>query len=103
MASVRAHLSPSELLNSLRTLGVLCDQPRYPDSAVDSRESGDVEISVEINEAGQVTKAWGQTGSWHLHETAIPAAERARFKPLLINGQPVKFTGRLRYTFAAPK
>ena len=78
-------------------------QPRYPDSALDSRESGDVEISVEINEAGQVTKAWGQTGSWHLHETAIPAAERVRFKPLLINGQPVKFTGRLRYTFAAPK
>jgi TonB family protein len=75
-------------------------QPRYP---LDTRESGDVEISVEINEAGQVTKAWGQTGSWQLHQTAIPAAEQVRFKPLLINGQPVQFTGRLRYTFATPK
>ena len=75
-------------------------QPRYPES---TRESGDVEISVEINEAGQVTKAWGQTGSWDLHKTAIPAAEQVRFKPLLINGQPVQFTGRLRYTFTPPK
>jgi TonB family protein len=91
------------------TLGILnyratnLPQPPYPQSARDKGESGDVEISVEINEAGQVTKAWGQTGSWDLHETAIPAAERVRFKPLLINGQPAKFTGRLRYTFAAPK
>jgi len=91
------------------TLGILnyralsLPQPRYPESAIANRESGDVEISVEINEAGEVTTAWGQTGSWRLRETAIPAAERVRFKPLLINGQPAKFTGRLRYTFAAPK
>ncbi len=91
------------------TLGILnyramdLPQPRYPQSVLDRRESGDVEISVEINEAGQVTKAWGQTGSWQLHEAAIPAAERVRFKPLMINGQAIKYTGRLRYTFAAPK
>jgi TonB family protein len=81
-------------------------QPPYPDFAArytPDREEGDVEIAVEVSETGQVTKAWGQNGDAFLYETAISAAERVRFKPLMVNGKPSKFTGRVRYTFTAPK
>ncbi|HEV8367579.1 MAG TPA: hypothetical protein VGQ39_06460 [Pyrinomonadaceae bacterium] len=78
-------------------------QPPYPDLPVHLRKSGDVEIAVEVSETGQVLKAWGQYGNSWLYDTAVPAAERVRFKPLIINGKAAKFTGRLRYTFTAPK
>jgi Gram-negative bacterial TonB protein C-terminal len=65
--------------------------------------SGDVRIAVVISEMGQVLKAWGRDGPPLLHGPAADAAKRARFKPLLVNGKAVKFSGELQYTIAAPK
>jgi tetratricopeptide (TPR) repeat protein len=78
-------------------------QPSYPEIALYTRPSGDVLIAVVINEAGQVVKSWGQDGPPLLQGPAIEVAKRARFKPLMVNGNAVKFSGYLQYTFAAPK
>jgi TonB family protein len=92
------------VLGILNYRAVSLPQPSYPTFPPDLHESGDVEFAVEVSETGQVTKAWIQdAGKMWFRETGVAAAERARFKPLLVNGQPAKFTGLVRYTFTAPK
>jgi TonB family protein len=75
------------------------EAPPYHPAAKSRRLSGSVFIKVDIDETGVVTDAKILCGADLL---AIPSREAAlkwRFKPTIINGQPVKVRGILTFNF----
>jgi len=74
-------------------------QPVYPAPAKALRLSGDVTVQVTIDEEGNVISAVATSGHPLLKQAAVDAARRAKFKPTLLSGQPVKVTGIITYKF----
>jgi len=74
--------------------------PVYPDTAKRMRISGTVTIEVVIDENGKVISAAATAGPVTLREVAVQAAQRARFSPTKLSGQPVKVSGVINYKFA---
>lgn len=74
-------------------------QPAYPSIAVAARASGTVNVHVTVDESGYVSSAKAITGHPLLQQAAVTAAERARFSPTLLSGQPVKVSGVISYNF----
>ena len=73
--------------------------PVYPDSARRSRVEGTVDVEVVIDENGKVLSAKVISGPPALRDSAVQAAQRARFTPTKLSGQPVKVTGKIVYHF----
>ena len=76
--------------------------PIYPDLARRSRTSGKVEVEVTVDENGKVISARAISGPPVLRDVAVQAAQRARFSPTKLSGQPVKIVGRIDYNFTLP-
>ena len=74
-------------------------EPAYPDAAKASGASGKVAVQVVVDENGRVTTAKATSGHPALREAATQAARKARFRPTLLSGQPVKVTGLITYNF----
>ncbi len=74
--------------------------PQYPDAARRMRVSGTVVVEVVIDEYGKVISARASSGPFGLREAAVQAAERARFSPTKLSGQPVKVSGVINYKFS---
>jgi len=74
-------------------------QPPYPAPAKAVRASGDVTVQVTIDESGDVISAVAVSGHPLLRQAAVDAAKRAKFKPTLLSGVPVKSTGIIIYKF----
>ena len=64
-------------------------QPIYPILAKQARVQGDVVIDSVIDQQGEVTQMKVVSGSPLLVEAAIQALEQWRYRPTLLNGQPV--------------
>jgi TonB family protein len=73
--------------------------PVYPESARRMRIEGVVEIDVMIDENGRVVSAKAISGPASLRDSAVEAAQRAKFTPSKLSGQPVKVTGKIVYNF----
>jgi TonB family protein len=84
--------------------GKAVDLPKavYPEEAKKSRASGTVQVQVLVDETGKVVSAKAIFGPEGLRDAAVKAAMRAKFKPTIIGGAPVKVTGILTYDFVAP-
>jgi TonB family protein len=76
--------------------------PTYPEVARRMRASGTVEVEVIVDENGKVISARAVSGPGMLRDVAVQAAERARFSPTKLSGQPVKISGRINYNFTLP-
>lgn len=74
--------------------------PQYPETAKRMRISGTVSVDVVIDENGKVISAEASSGPVTLREAATLAAQRARFSPTKLSGQPVKVSGVINYKFA---
>ncbi len=74
--------------------------PIYPDAARRMSTSGTVIVEVVIDEQGKVISARATSGPSSLREAAVQAAQRARFSPTKLSGQPVKVTGVISYRFS---
>ena len=74
-------------------------QPAYPAEAKAARASGPVQVSVTINEAGEVTNAEAINGHPLLRDAAATAARQWKFKPTELGGQSVKVNGTLTFNF----
>lgn len=74
--------------------------PTYPDTAKRMRIAGTVTVEVVIDENGKVISATATGGPVTLREVAVQAAQRARFSPTKLSGQPVKVSGVINYKFA---
>ncbi|HEX6278673.1 MAG TPA: TonB family protein [Pyrinomonadaceae bacterium] len=74
--------------------------PPYPPAAKAIGIAGDVNVQVLINEQGDVVSAQAITGHVTLKAEAERAARRAKFRPTLLSGEPVKVTGVIIYRFS---
>lgn len=73
--------------------------PDYPAIAKAAHASGNVTVSVTIDEDGNVVSARAVSGHPLLQAAAVTAARQAKFPPTKLSGQPVKVSGVLVYTF----
>ncbi|MDT7543045.1 MAG: periplasmic protein TonB [Acidobacteriota bacterium] len=74
--------------------------PTYPAAARSARIGGKVTVYLLLDEKGEVAAVQRTEGNDLLRRAAEEAARRWRFRPTIINGQPVRVTGSLNFTFA---
>lgn len=75
--------------------------PPYPPAAKAVRAAGAVNVSVSIDESGNVVSASAVSGHPLLRQAAESAARQSKFTPTVLSGQPVKVTGIIVYNFVA--
>ncbi len=73
--------------------------PAYPASAKMRRARGVVPVRVTIDEQGKVIEAKAVCGDAELAAASVEAAEKSKFTPTMLGGQPVKVTGIIIYNF----
>jgi TonB family protein len=71
----------------------------YPPIARAARAEGEVQVQVTVDEEGRVIAARAMRGHPLLQQAAVEAARYAKFKPTVVDGQPVKVSGVLTYNF----
>ncbi|MDQ3800803.1 MAG: energy transducer TonB [Acidobacteriota bacterium] len=77
-------------------------KPEYPAAAKAIRASGTVNVEVTLDESGSVISAKAVSGHPLLQAAATAAARQAKFRPVMLNEQPVKVSGVIVYNFVAP-
>src|SRR5215475_2055103 len=77
--------------------------PIYPSIAKQINASGEVLVSIIINENGRVIDAKAIKGHPVLRAAAEEAARKWVFKPTLLDGKPVKQPGTLTFVFTPPR
>lgn len=78
-------------------------QPVYPDEAKEQKIEGIVVVAIVIGDDGNVILAKAKSGPEALYAASEQAASKARFKPTMLNGEPVKVTGAMTYNFVLDK
>jgi protein TonB len=74
-------------------------KPLYPQTAVILNLQGTVKVQITIDENGRVVSSKAAEGHPLFRQVAEQAARIAKFKPTLLNGEPVKVTGVIVYHF----
>ena len=91
-----------EILKISRVLNgsaISLPKPGYPPNAAVLNLEGSARIQVTIDESGKVISAKAVDGHPFFRVVAERAALGARFRPTLLNDEPVKVTGVIIYTF----
>ena len=65
-------------------------QPQYPSNAMQSRVQGQVVLQARIDKEGNVEDLTLISGDPLLAPAALEAVKQWKYKPYLLNGQPVK-------------
>jgi protein TonB len=73
--------------------------PDYPALARQANVAGDVIIEILVDEQGEVSNARVLQGHPLLRVAALQAAQQWKFRPTLLNNQPVKVQGVLTFRF----
>ncbi|CAN5525774.1 hypothetical protein BH10ACI1_BH10ACI1_28190 [soil metagenome] len=74
-------------------------EPKYPSKAKSEKIGGTIEITVKIDENGNVFEIEKISGAKILQETAIEAALKAKFVPTLCDGKKVRVSGVIVFRF----
>jgi TonB family protein len=74
-------------------------QPAYPPEARAAKASGTVTVQILVDEEGNVIEAKAVSGHPLLRDAAETAARNSRFSPTRLQGQPVKVSGVITYSF----
>ena len=74
-------------------------EPEYPQEARDQRIQGAVVLQIEISEAGDLKDARLISGHPLLAPPAIEAVKQWKYKPYLLNGEPVQVETRVTVDF----
>ncbi len=86
--------------SNLTSKAVEIPDPSYPPAARALKLAGTVSVEVTVDEKGNVILATAKSGNPLLTASAENAARKAKFKPFLMLGSPVKVRGTLVYGFA---
>lgn len=73
--------------------------PSYPQAAKGARITGIVTVYVEVDQNGAVSTAQSTNGPLLLRQAALEAARRWKFRPTLVEGQPVRVVGFINFNF----
>ncbi|MBA2621060.1 MAG: TonB family protein [Acidobacteria bacterium] len=76
--------------------------PKYPAAAIKAKASGTVNVSLTIDEQGNVITAEAVKGHELLREVSVAAARQTKFLPHIVNGKAVKVSGILVFNFVLP-
>ena len=76
-------------------------RPSYPPVARAAHVSGTVTVQVIIDEEGNVIAARAVDGHPLLQAAAVGAARQSRFSRTLLDGEPVRVTGVIKFNFIA--
>jgi TonB family protein len=74
-------------------------QPQYPDDAKQARIQGQVVLQAKIDKNGDVEELSLVSGHPMLAPAAIEAVKQWKYKPYLLNGQPVKVEPQIVVNF----
>jgi TonB family protein len=74
-------------------------QPQYPPEARDKHIQGTVILRTEISKEGDVTESTLVSGHPLLAPAAIEAVKQWKYKPYLLNGQPVAVETQVSVAF----
>jgi TonB family protein len=77
-------------------------KPVYPDLARQAGIEGMVSLKIVINEEGAVEKVDVLSGELALRQAAIAAVSQWRYKPLLLQGDPVRVVTTVNVDFKIP-
>jgi TonB family protein len=90
--------SPMDV-GSLVTYATHQSPPVYPLAAKSMRASGVVKVEVTVDEKGDVATVKKVSGPMLLQDAAKDAIKKWKFKPFVRDGQPVKATGFINFSF----
>ena len=74
-------------------------EPVYPPLAQHARVQGVVVIEADITKEGAVENARALSGHPLLTQATVDAVKQWRFKPIMLNGEPVAVTGAININF----
>jgi len=88
-------------VSSLVSTGLLTKKipPQYPENALKHRVQGRVVIGAVVDKHGDVEDASLVSGHPMLAPAAIEAVKQWKYRPYLLNGQPVKIETRINVVF----
>jgi periplasmic protein TonB len=78
-------------------------QPSYPTSALTMRIEGAVELQATISKTGDITHVKALSGNPQLTKAAIDAVKQWKYKPYLLNGEPVEIQTEVTVNFKLPQ
>jgi len=77
-------------------------QPKYPPSALRLRVEGGVQLLATISKNGDISAVKILTGDTQLSHAAVDAVKQWKYKPYLLNGEPVEIQTQITVNFKLP-
>jgi len=78
-------------------------QPAYPASALRMRVEGGVELLATISKNGDISAVKVLSGDPQLSHAAVEAVKQWKYKPYLLNGEPVEIQTQVTVKFKLPR
>ena len=78
-------------------------QPVYPQNALAMRVEGSVELMAMIKKTGEIAQLKVLSGNLQLTKAATDAVRQWKYKPYLLNGEPVEIQTQITINFKLPK
>ena len=76
--------------------------PQYPSNAIRMRIEGTVELMATISQTGEITHIKILSGDGQLTKAAADAVRQWKYKPYLLNGEPVEIQTQVTVNFKLP-
>jgi protein TonB len=103
-------IAPRPLLQTLnisqgvsRGLLIKKVQPIYPKNALFMQVEGSVELMATISKSGDITHVKVLSGDSQLTKAATDAVKQWKYKPYLLNGEPVEIQTQVTINFKLPR
>ena len=77
-------------------------QPVYPRNALTMHMEGAVELTATISKTGAITAVKVISGEQLLTKAAVDAVKQWKYKPYLLNGEPVEIQTQVTINFKLP-
>jgi protein TonB len=78
-------------------------QPVYPKTALLMKIEGVVELMATVSQSGDITAVKVLKGDPQLTKAASDAVKQWKYKPYLLNGEPVEITTQVTVNFKLPE
>ena len=102
-ASLKPRLQTLSISQGVST-GLLMKKipPSYPASALRLRIEGTVELMATISKTGEISQVKVLSGDKQLTNAAVDAVKQWKYKPYLLNGEPVEIQTQVTVNFKLP-